>query len=216
MQSPPSFPPPAWGVPVAVPGQAPRRGFRRRLWIPLAIVVAVVLVAAATTGGYVLGRVRAASRQPPPHTVSAPFVQFRLASGWNLATKTSSEVDLRSGPNGYMTVQAGNARQEGVTKDADLFEQALYAVSQNHLRGSVGSCLPVTNIDVGGKAGEEVGFLFHEVGLDGTTVYENCELVWADVQGSKFYSWSSFEPRSQLPRLVNATQAMQRTAVWSP
>lgn len=178
-------------------------------------MVTVVLVAATTAGGYALGHFRAASQQPPPHTVSASFVHFQLASGWRVAAKTSIEVNLRSDPNGYMSVQAGSAQQEGVASDADLLEHALYAVTQNHLRGSVGSCLPVTHITVGGKAGEEVGFLFHEVGFDGTTVYENCEFVWVDVQGSKFYYWSSFEPTGRLPQLLKAMRAMQRTAVWT-
>lgn len=173
-----------------------------------------MLVAAATSGGFAVGRLRAASQQSA-ETVSASFVHFQLASGWTVAAKTSTEVDLRSGQNGYMSVQAGNARQAGVGNNADLIAQALYGVAQNHLRGSVGSCLPVTHIDVGGKAGEEVGFLFHEVGNDGVTIYKNCELVWVDVQGSKFYYWSSFEPTGRLSQLVRTMQAMQRTAVWN-
>lgn len=214
MQAPPSFPP-VWGLPAPGPAPARSRGLRRALWIPVAIVVAVALVAAATFGGYELGRARAASQQPPPHTVSAPFVHFQLASGWRLASQSSGQVNLRSGLNGAMSVQFGNARQAGLTSDADLLERALYSVTQNNLRGSVGSCLPLTHVDVGGKAGEEVGFLFHELAFNGTTVYENCQFVWVDVQGSKFYYWSSFDPVGQLPQLEKAMRAMQRTAVWT-
>lgn len=214
MQTPPSLSPPA--VPEAPAASSPaasRRGLRRPLGIAFSIVAALALVAAATAGGYALGHLRAA-RQPAPGTVAAGFVQFRLASGWYVAAKTSSEVELRRDPNGYMDVRSGNARQAGLTSDADLLQDALYGVTQNHLRGSVGSCLPLTRVDVGGRSGEEVGFLFRQVGVDGTSAAQNCEFVWADVEGSKFYSWTSTQPVSRLSELVKATQQMQRTATW--
>jgi hypothetical protein len=175
----------------------------------------VVLVAAAGFGGYALGRRHEAAQRPAANTVSAAFVHFQLAGGWKVVAQTSTEVSLRSDPDGYITVQAGNSRQEGVTTDAGLLEQALYGVTQDHLKGSVGSCLPVTPVDIGGKQGEEVGFLFREIGLDGTTVFENCELAWADVQGSRFYFWDAFQPVSRLPQLVSATRAMERSVVWT-
>lgn len=202
-------------TPPASSATASPRSLRRPLWISLAVVAAVVLVAAATSGGYALGRLHAAAQQPPPGTVTAGFVQFKLAAGWTVADKTPGQVEIRSNPNGYMAVRTGSARQAGMTTDADALQQALYGVTQNHLRGSVGSCLPLTHIDVGGKAGEEVGFLFREVGVDGTSTTQNCEFVWVDVQGSRYYSWSSSERAAHLSRLVKATQEMQRTATWT-
>lgn len=188
---------------------------RRRLWIPGAIVVAVVLVAGTACGGYALGRLRLAERQPPAHAVSAGFVRFQLAPGWNVVAQTAAEVSLRNDSNGYMTVQVGNARQAGITSEAALLQRALYGMTQDHLRGGVGSCLPVTSVDIGGRAGEEVGFLFRAVESGGTSPVKSCELVWVDVQGSKFYDWDSSEPVSELSQLASATRAMQRTVFWS-
>lgn len=215
MQTPPSFVPPAVGqAPAAGSPPTHRRGLRHPLGIAFSIVAALVLIAAATAGGYGLGHLRAAARQPAKGTVSAGFVQFRLASGWYVAAKTSNEVELRRDPDGYMDVSSGSARQAGLTSDADLLQDALYGVTQNHLRGSVGSCLPLTRVDVGGRSGEEVGFLFRQIGVDGTSATQKCEFVWVDVQGSRFYTWSATEPVSRLSELVKATQQMQRTAIW--
>ena len=209
MQSPPSVSPPAREVPAA--GSTPTR---HPLRLVLAALASVLLVAGATGAGYALGHLRAA-RPPAAGTVSTPFVQFRLAPGWNVAARTSNDVELRGGTNGYVWVQSGSARRQGVTSDAGLLEQALYGVTQNHLRGSVGTCLPLTRLNVGGKAGEEVGFLFRKVGADGTSTAENCELVWVDVQGSRYYYWTALDTTSHLSRLVRATQEMQGTAVWT-
>lgn len=211
---PPEMPPPGWGVASGFPPApaTPPRDLRRGLWIPLAAVIAVVLVAAAVFGGYALGRARATAQQPASHTASAAFVHFRLARGWNVLDASPTGILLQSGSDVFGSVRLGRSGQDHVTSDADVFRNELYATSQAAPRRSVGSCLRLTRVTIGGKAGEEVGFLFRSTGSPGD---ESCTLVWADVQGSKYYLWSSQGPVAGLSQRVSATQAMQRTAVWT-
>jgi hypothetical protein len=147
--------------------------------------------------------------------VSAPFVHFQLASGWRVVVQTPNVVSLTSAAAASTWVESGSSNQPGDATDEGILDSALYGITQAQLRGSVGSCLSLTRVTIGGKSGEEVGFLFRAVGSDGSSVVESCEFAWAAVQGSRFYSWDSSEPSSRLPQLVKAMESMQRTAVWS-
>lgn len=181
--------------------------------ICLAAGLAVVLLAGAAAGGWELGRA-ATARQPDPRLVSAAFVRFQRAPGWAVVNRTRTAVALRDGASGSIAVSLGDARQDGVQSDADVFAAALQAITQDHLQGSVGYCLPVTRVRVGGRAGEEVGFLFHQTADGGLSVHEDCELAWADVQGTSYESWTAIDTLDELPALTRAVRSMQRSTVW--
>lgn len=213
--SPPPGSRPGWaaraGAPFRAPGAAPD-GLGRGLWILLAAGVTVVLVGAAVFGGYMLGRARATAAQPQAQTVSAPFVHFQLAPGWNVIGQTSRGVLLQHGADAFASVRLGDSQEDHVSSDADVFRNELYAVTQQSSTARVGSCLPVTRVTIGGKPGEEVGFAFRQAWPQ---AQENCDLVWAHVSGSRYYLWTCTGSVGGLSQRVSSLRAMERTAVWS-
>lgn len=187
----------------------------------LTCLTMAVILAAAVSGGYALGRLHQA-QQARQGLVTASFVHFKLAPGWFVAGKTSTEVSVEDDAGDSMLVQLGNADKAGIASDEDVFRLATLNLGGEGPGWQVGSCLPLTQVMIGGKSGLEVGLLYHPAP---PAPQEDCELVWTHVDGSRFYAWfesggeaisySGDDSARRIAQRVRAVQEMQETAVWT-
>ena len=208
----------------SAPSPAPsrrRRGLLRWFAAPLL----VLLLVAGGGAGFLAATRPSPAPTPPARTglrlspgnigvVSSPLISLALPAGWLEQQQSATDVRLAHFPNGSMDINVRSAAGAAVTPQEVLQQRRRHISGAPTTVGSVTTCVPPVAYAVDGRPGFEEGFRWQERGLDGRTLFTNCELDWASVENGRVYFWQTFDTLARLRASIAAAVSMQRLASW--